>query len=41
METKDKGWKYPKIYLPKLSAQGQKFRIPMKKLASLGVRSPL
>ena len=32
--------KCPKIYLPKLSSQAQKFGISMKK-ASLGVRSPL
>ena len=35
-------WKYPKcpkIYLPNLSAQAQKFGISMKK-ASLGVHSP-
>ena len=32
-------YQIPKIYLPKLSAQAQKFGISMKK-ASLGVRSP-
>jgi hypothetical protein len=32
--------KIPKIYLPKLSAQAQKFGMLMKKKASLGVRSP-
>ena len=31
---------WPKIYLPKLSAQAQKFGISMKKKASLGVNSP-
>ena len=30
----------PKIYLPNLSAQAQKFWFSMKKKASLGVRSP-
>ena len=30
----------PRIYLPNLSAQAQKFWISMKKNASLGVRSP-